>query len=77
MPERCPECLYWPAVVRTAEHVATLLPPRAYWATCAVCGTTVDLAAAVRARVLNPHRQGRHLPGHRTARDDAPRRRTT
>jgi hypothetical protein len=51
MPEQCMECLYWPAVVRTAEHVATLIPPRPYWAVCAVCGTTVDLAAAVRDRV--------------------------
>lgn len=30
MPKRCAECLYWP----TAEHVAALLPPRAYWAAC-------------------------------------------
>jgi hypothetical protein len=51
MPEQCAECLYWPTVVRTAEHVATLIPPRPYWAACAVCGTTVDLAGAVRDRV--------------------------
>jgi hypothetical protein len=53
MPERCRECLYWPAVLRTAEHVAVLTPPRAYWASCVLCGTTIDLAAAVRARVTS------------------------
>jgi hypothetical protein len=52
MPEPCAECLYWPVAVRTAEHVATLLPPRAYWAACVVCGTTIDLAAAARPRVM-------------------------
>jgi hypothetical protein len=51
MPEQCAECLYWPTVVRTAEHVATLIPPLPYSAACAVCGTTVDLAGAVRDRV--------------------------
>lgn len=48
---RCAECLYWPAVVRTAERVAILVPPRSYWAACVRCGTTIDLAAAVRQRV--------------------------
>jgi hypothetical protein len=54
MPEQCAECLYWPTVVRTAEHVAVLVPSRAYWAACVVCGTTIDLAAAVKARVTAP-----------------------
>jgi hypothetical protein len=51
MPDRCTECLYWPAAIRTAEHVATLIPARAYWASCVHCGPTIDLAAAVRVRV--------------------------
>ncbi len=65
MPDRCIECLYWPAAVRTAEHVATLIPARAYWASCVHCGATIDLAASVRVRVTQqggsgwtPARQG-------------------
>ena len=42
--------LFHPGQVRTGEHVATLDPPRAYWAGCAVCGVTVDLAAPARER---------------------------
>jgi hypothetical protein len=51
MPDRCTECLYWPAAIRTAEQVATLIPARAYWASCVHCSATIDLAAAVRVRV--------------------------
>jgi len=51
MLDRCTECLYWPAAIRTAEHVAILIPARAYWASCVHCGATIDLAAAVRLRV--------------------------
>jgi hypothetical protein len=51
MRDSCSEHLYWPAAVRTAEHVATLIPARPYWACCVLCGATIDLAAAVQARV--------------------------
>lgn len=42
--------LFHPEQVRTGERVAALDPPRAYWAGCAVCGATVDLAAPARLR---------------------------
>jgi hypothetical protein len=58
MPDRCTECLYWPAAVRTAEHVATLIPARPYWAACVHCGATIDLAAAVRVRVAQSDGDG-------------------
>ena len=34
--------LFHPGQVRTGEHVATLDPPRAYWAGCAVCGADLE-----------------------------------
>ena len=42
--------LFHPEQLRTAERVARLDPPRAYWAGCALCGTSVDLAAPARRR---------------------------
>jgi hypothetical protein len=73
MPERCDECLYWPAAVRTAELVATLAPARAYWAACAVCGTTIDLAAAARVRVMETSGQCSDAAGNRATRGNGQR----
>jgi len=42
--------LFHPEQVRTGERVAALDPPRPYWAGCAVCGATVDLAGPARRR---------------------------
>ena len=42
--------LFHPEQVRTGERVARLDPPRPYWAGCALCGTSVDLAAPARRR---------------------------
>jgi hypothetical protein len=42
--------LFHPEQVRTGERVAALDPPRPYWAGCAVCGATVDLAGPARHR---------------------------
>lgn len=43
--------LFHPEQVRTGERVARLDPPRPYWAGCALCGTSVDLAEPARLRL--------------------------
>ena len=46
--------LFHPEQLRTGERVARLDPPRAYWAGCALCGATVDLAEPARRRLARP-----------------------
>ncbi len=57
--------LFHPEQVRTGERIAPLEPPRAYWAGCALCGASVDLAAPARAHARGrpPQRRAEPHPG--------------